>query len=307
MWKRLIVLLSVSSFASNVDGQRLAVEMCNQYQQDCSKPRLRRVVSGGEQARYGEFPHHALLGYLKTDLEHEYDFFCGGTLISDRHVLTAAHCFATEYPSVARLEEYHIKIKTEHVNDIPIEGYLRHPEHKFGKVYHDIALVKLEHRVYFTPSIRPACLWDSEIRNNAVFVALGFGYTGMYGDRSAKMMKVALQKFPKEDCAKRLDIFDRFDRGITNGLLCVGSNYSKRDTCEGDSGGPLQFPNPRTCIFHVVGIISTGLKGCGIGKSRAVYTKVSHYLDWIEDNVWGPNANSTDTYEAVPKQKFQTK
>ncbi|KFB35242.1 hypothetical protein ZHAS_00001385 [Anopheles sinensis] len=261
-----------------------------------------QLVSGGEIARDGEFPHHALLGYNKSGTENEYVFRCGGTLISDRHVLTAAHCFKTDYPSIVRLGEYDLMIFTGYEYDVPIEGFLRHPEHDFGNVYNDIALVKLKNKVTFTESIRPACLWDTEIRNVSKFVASGFGYTSMYEALPTQMAKVVLEKFPKEDCFERLNVLGHFGRGIIDGQLCVGSNTEGRDTCEGDSGGPLQtVTDPSTCTFHVVGVISTGIRGCGVGKSRAVYTNVSHYLGWIEENVWGDKADSTDIYEAIWK------
>ncbi|KFB38142.1 hypothetical protein ZHAS_00005432 [Anopheles sinensis] len=185
-------------------------------------------------------------------------------------------------------------------HEVAIEGFLKHPKHRFTKVYHDIALVKLKYRVYFTSNIRPACLWDTDKRNTSMYIATGFGKNETLGKLSTQMMKVVLEEFPEEDCVKRFNLKSRFGRGITDGLLCVGSNTTVRDTCLGDSAGPLQtVTDPSTCTYHVIGVVSTGLKGCGIGKARAVYTMVSYYLDWIEENVWGPKANSMETYEKI--------
>ncbi|KFB54063.1 hypothetical protein ZHAS_00002914 [Anopheles sinensis] len=115
------------------------------------------------------------------------------------------------------------------------------------------------------------------------------------------MMKVVLENYPENDCYERVKFLgSRFALGIQPGQLCAGSNLVGRDTCVGDSGGALQtVTDPSSCTFHVVGVISTGLVGCGVGKSRAVYTKVSHYLDWIEENVWGSKAYSTGTFKKI--------
>ncbi|KFB35241.1 hypothetical protein ZHAS_00001384 [Anopheles sinensis] len=181
-----------------------------------------QLIAGGEPAENGEFPHHALLGYKKIGTEREYKFECGGTLISDRHVLTAAHCFKSEYPSIVRLAVY--DIEKDYGHEVPVEGFLRHPNHSHFNVYHDIALVKLENRVYFTPSIRPACLWDTERSNISKYIATGFGMNEHY-EHSKNMMKVVLENYPENDCYERVKFLgSRFALGIQPGQLCAGSN-----------------------------------------------------------------------------------
>ena len=104
------------------------------------------------------------------------------------------------------------------------------------------------------------------------------------------MMKVNLDEFPVSDCKRSFKSHPKFRQGVRDGQLCVGSIVEGRDTCQGDSGGPLQVvTNPRSCSFAVVGITSIG-GVCGGPNAKAIYTKVSHYIDWIEDNVWGANA-----------------
>uniref|UniRef100_A0A4Y0BNL6 Peptidase S1 domain-containing protein n=1 Tax=Anopheles funestus TaxID=62324 RepID=A0A4Y0BNL6_ANOFN len=100
-------------------------------------------------------------------------------------------------------------------------------------------------------------------------------------------MKVQLDEFPKENCTRN---FPRLRRGLRPGQLCIGSVKPNKDTCQGDSGGPLQLvTNETTCTYHIVGITSLG-GACAFGKSLGIYTEVAHYIDWIEENVWGTNA-----------------
>ncbi|XP_052871419.1 serine protease snake-like, partial [Anopheles cruzii] len=247
-----------------------------------------QLIVGGEQAKYGEFPHHALLGYPRETDSSQYDFRCGGTLISDRHVLTAAHCFSEGNPAVVRLGEYDTANVSDEEVQFGIEDFLKHPQYSNTRSYHDIALIRLDRQVWLTKYVRPACLWDSESRNITRYVATGFGYNETIGiELSTTMMKVQLDEFPVDDCARAFAGQKRFRNGVQAGQICVGSIVGGKDTCQGDSGGPLQvLANPKTCIYHVVGITSTG-GACGVGHSKAIYTKVSYYLDWIEDHVWG--------------------
>ncbi|XP_053670907.1 serine protease snake-like [Anopheles nili] len=299
-------------FGYGAQGQRLAEQKCEEYRKILSKKQsvipltlhptaiefevfnctnVVQLIVGGEEAKLGEFPHHALLGYPKETDQEEYDFRCGGTLISDQHVLTAAHCFSDDTPTVVRLAEYDITYRTYTEFQTDIAEILRHPDYMNTRVYNDIAIVKLKNKAPLSKDILPACLWTNEHRNLTRYIATGFGYNETLGGELSKTMKkVQLDEFPVDDCTQSFKYDRRFRNGVREGQLCVGSIVEGRDTCQGDSGGPLQVvTNSKTCTYAVVGITSTG-GACGIGQSKAVYTKVSHYIDWIEDNVWGANA-----------------
>lgn len=71
-------------------------------------------------------------------------------------------------------------------------------------------------------------------------------------------------------------------------MICAGDPRGgwKKDACQGDSGGPLQIITSNTsCLFQVIGVTSFGI-GCASVDIPGVYTRVSHYLNWIEDIVW---------------------
>lgn len=74
--------------------------------------------------------------------------------------------------------------------------------------------------------------------------------------------------------------------GLMRGQLCAYDPEARSDACQGDSGGPIQLTNERTGISTVVGVVSFGIS-CGT-ELPSVYTRVAHYLDWIEPIVW-PN------------------
>lgn len=88
-------------------------------------------------------------------------------------------------------------------------------------------------------------------------------------------------------CSTRFIHSTGIPRGIVPSMVCAGSPKDnwRQDTCQGDSGGPLQVHLPSSSIFKVVGITSFGA-GCGLIESPGVYTRVSHFIQWIENIVW---------------------
>lgn len=134
------------------------------------------LILGGEDAKEAEFPHQALLGYRTQDSD-EYEFDCGGTLVSEWYVLTAAHCMKRGKPSFVRLGESNLKQRSAQEFNIEIDYIIRHPQHRFKESYHDIALIKLMERVYFSNYVQPACLWDDLNDTISPVIATGFGVT----------------------------------------------------------------------------------------------------------------------------------
>lgn len=135
---------------------------------------------GGERARLGEFPHQALLGYPSET--NQIEFKCGGSLISKRFVLTAAHCSkGVDNPTVVRLAELDLAVEDDDQVDFDVEQIIKHPKYSQKQAYNDIALVKLAQDVLFTKMLRPACLWAGREINTTQALATGFGHTE-YGE-----------------------------------------------------------------------------------------------------------------------------
>ncbi|KAL1401307.1 hypothetical protein pipiens_006716, partial [Culex pipiens pipiens] len=231
------------------------------------------LIVNGEEAGEGEFPHQAVLGYASNETGNigGYQFLCGGSLISERFVLTAAHCGP---PQVVRLGVFDLR----EIGDgliFDVAAFYKHPNYSMNASYDDIALVKIARDVSFTSHVRPACLWtDTALESNHAY------------ESSNHLMKVRLQIKARESCVKKFKFQRKFRLGIQNKQLCIGSQQNGTDTCQGDSGGPIQtITDPKSCMYHVVGVTSTGAS-CGGGKADNVYIQVASYLDWIERIVW---------------------
>ncbi|KAG5666572.1 hypothetical protein PVAND_014590 [Polypedilum vanderplanki] len=236
------------------------------------------LIIGGIEAAESEFPHQALLGYDRGQ------WVCGGSLISPKFVLTAAHCIHSNYYGDVKLVKVGLNDRSqiEGVLTFGVAKTFKYPEFNEILLNHDIALIKLNSTVRFNEFILPICLPTRDYDENKAIVS-GFGSIGNYNGVSEKLMKVTLEKFSYEDCQ------NSFERLIDkNTMLCYGHHTEEKDSCSGDSGGPLQIYNKEVnCTYIQLGIVSfASTDSCGWVDLPAVYVKVYNYLDWIENIVW---------------------
>uniref|UniRef100_A0A182U5D5 Peptidase S1 domain-containing protein n=1 Tax=Anopheles melas TaxID=34690 RepID=A0A182U5D5_9DIPT len=249
----------------------------------------------GQTTYLREFAHMAAIGWTQPDGTITWN--CGGSLIWENYILTAAHCVEDAQqnaPDVARFGDLDLFNATDnqYAQQLKIVEIIRHPEHRHRDRYHDIALMRLEREVMLHDTVAPACLWtDDEIRFKQ-FEATGWGDTGFAAEKTPILLKVALSPVANEKCnVHYLNL-----RGLRNGLhtnqLCAGD--VRMDTCPGDSGGPLQVKllhNTRETPF-LVGVTSFGL-ACGLSVP-GVYTRVAPYVPWIRSVLKDRGENATE-------------
>ncbi|KAL2743756.1 venom protease isoform X1 [Vespula maculifrons] len=232
-----------------------------------------RIV-GGRPADPREWPWMAAL--LRKDAIQ----YCGGVLITDRHVLTAAHCVQKFKPRdiLIRLGEYDFTKSNEtRALDFAVTEIRIHRDFDSATYENDIAIIKIQRPTTFNSYIWPICLPPIDQtfeKKTAIVTGWGTQYYG--GPASTILMEVTVPIWPQEMCIKS------FTQRITKATMCAGAYKGGRDACQGDSGGPLvhQLGNGR---WVNVGIVSWGIR-CGEPGHPGIYTRVNFYLDWIFAN-----------------------
>ncbi|XP_020799632.1 serine protease snake [Drosophila serrata] len=243
----------------------------------------RPLIVDGTPAEPKEFPHAARLGH--RDANNEIKWFCGGTLISNRIVLTAAHCFYTNLGAVnvVRLGELEFDTDTDDAEpeDFGVSRLIEHEEYRDPALYHDIGMVRLDREVKFNLYKHPACLPFDDGEQHETFIAIGWGQKAFARKESKKLLKVQLRGYGQR-CLETTDANEELPNGFNTTIqLCIGSKDNK-DTCNGDSGGPaLAYHKVFTCMYHVMGITSGGVS-CSTPDIPSAYTRVHYYLDWIK-------------------------
>ncbi|EGI69093.1 Serine protease persephone [Acromyrmex echinatior] len=254
--------------------------------------KTRKLIVGGKKAEAKEFPHMAAVGFDGSD---KILWLCGGTLISKKIVLTAAHCLWTADWGNAkwvRLGDLNLVQSYDDAKPqtIEVKERIRHPDYKRPSEYHDIAILRLARDAVYDAYVRPACLpvdWP-DVGENDKAVATGWGLVDWADDQgSDNLLKVTLRLVPHENC--NASFFDsgssvELALGIVNEWqMCAGE--VGKDTCQGDSGGPLAvFNTNHQCMYTIIGITSLG-RLCG-SIIPGVYTRVYHYVPWIERTAW---------------------
>ncbi|XP_072304809.1 chymotrypsin-like elastase family member 2A [Eucyclogobius newberryi] len=242
-------------------------------------PVVTRVV-GGEDVRPNSWPWQISLQYNN---EGEWRHTCGGTLISDQWVLTAAHCIRSGYSYRVQLGKHSLDIGEEKGSvTLNLDKIVKHYDYNHNLSRNDIALLKLEKAVAFSDTIRPACLPEegAVLTHGAPCYVTGWGRLTTEGPGATILQQALLPVVSYEVCSQD----DWWSFLLTRDMVCAGGDGVK-SSCMGDSGGPLNCQN-RDGSWEVHGVVSFGSgQGCNVVQKPSVFTRVSAYNGWISSTM----------------------
>ncbi|OQR74787.1 transmembrane protease serine 3-like [Tropilaelaps mercedesae] len=245
-------------------------------------------VVGGSEALPHEFPwqisfqmYYRLSWWQPKKWHHN----CGGSIINDQWIVTAAHC----YDDHLSLENLRIVVGTHDLtrNESAIQTFginmiINHPEYNMNNVENDIALIKIAGRLNLDGiSAAPICLptlSDANTFDRATCVATGWGKTAHGGRFSDVLLKVNLPVVSNSVCS--ILYRNVQNARITSDKICAGRlDREGFGVCEGDSGGPLACH--KNGEYQLAGVTSFGVF-CGSSRYPTVHTRVSTHRTWID-------------------------
>lgn len=247
------------------------------------KTLLESQIFGGQEVSEGAMPWHASLLRPQGSSGDKWTHFCGGALISRRHVLTAAHC-AARWPE----EDLRVRLGSERFetaywtklrpNDLEVAKLQLHEAYNASRFNHDIAIVHLKPKANATdePEVcLPSDDSPEDAANSSAIVA-GYGQTTRESPTrlSAELLQAQVRIFEDSFC-KETHAEVEFDPKFQ---LCAGVADGSRDHCQGDSGGPLVVKLVERHLL--VGVVAYGY---GCGRRPGVYTRTKAYWDWIRE------------------------
>ncbi|XP_060801261.1 chymotrypsinogen B [Amyelois transitella] len=234
------------------------------------RARMQQMVRiiGGRPTIPGKWPWQvAVLNRYK-------EAFCGGTLISLRWVVTAAHCVRKRL--YIRLGEYDLTTRGRGEVELRVTEAVIHPQYDPDTVVNDVAMLRLP--VPARPDLGHgiACLPDpgQALPPHTTCVILGWGKRRATDLHGTRVLHEAQVSTIQQGVCRR----SYWQYAITDNMVCAGRG--RRDSCAGDSGGPL-LCRDNNMRYYLQGITSFG-DGCGKRGKYGIYTRTAGYVPWMK-------------------------
>ncbi|XP_007528593.2 transmembrane protease serine 12 [Erinaceus europaeus] len=263
-------------------------------QGNCGRARLVNVLKGsriigGADAQVGAWPWIVSL-QIKSGRNHAH--VCGGSLVTERWILTAAHCIkdpSDPFNWRAVIGTNNVDGHRSHSKTMKVKEIIVHPDFNSYTYLNDIAIFLLAKAVRYNDYIQPICLpfgvFQNLDQNTKCFIS-GWGRTKEEGNITKMLQEAEVHYISRSICNSQ----QSYGGIIPNTSFCAGDENGAFDTCRGDSGGPLMCYLPKHQRYFVMGITSYGY-GCGRKNFPGVYSGPSYHQKWLTDHLYQTVSN----------------
>uniref|UniRef100_A0A8C5LY46 pancreatic elastase n=1 Tax=Leptobrachium leishanense TaxID=445787 RepID=A0A8C5LY46_9ANUR len=261
-----------------------ALVLCGQCYEELKFSEGNSRVVGGTEVVKNSWPWQVSLQILSGGAWYHN---CGGSLIRSNWVLTAAHCVDRYTTYRVTLGDHNIYQSEATRQTISVDRVIYHGQWNTNSVAagFDIAVLRLASHAVLNGAVQLAQLPSANVilANNHPCIVTGWGYTSTNGSVSPTLQQAPLPVVNHSTCTGSL----YWGSTVKSSMVCAGGN-GIHSGCFGDSGGPLNCPANGGYEVHGVTSFVSSL-GCNAIRKPTVFTRVSAFNDWINDNI---NANS---------------
>ncbi|XP_033952852.1 transmembrane protease serine 4a isoform X1 [Pseudochaenichthys georgianus] len=236
---------------------------------DCGKVGFQDRVVGGSDAFIEDWP-------WQVSLQQGGQHSCGGSLVSPRWVITAAHCFTGSKKELSRWRVVSGRTYIGTLGGSYVDRIILNANYDPARNDYDIAMMRLSSPISVGVSRKPVCLPPKAfgLPSQASMSVTGWGYLEEKGKVSPTLQKASIPLIGRLKCASPTV----YGNSITQRMICAGFLDGGVDACQGDSGGPLVYF--ASSQWHLVGVVSWGV-GCARERKPGVYSNVEEMLNWI--------------------------
>jgi secreted trypsin-like serine protease len=231
-------------------------------------------IINGETSRTGDWPWMAAI--LSPGYDPFLGQYCGGTLIAPQWVLTAAHCVDETGMDVLLGQN---DLESNEGEIISVDKFVIHPDYQAKSNTADIALLHLDRPSFIQPvSLANNFNFQAETGKHAIALGWGITFQGvLYDDFPSKLQQVNLDILSNSIC-------DTSISPAHKNIICLGI-LDNKDTCSGDSGGPLIIFNQARQQWNQIGITSFGPVDCAMDGRYTAYTQVDRFMSFINSTL----------------------